>query len=33
MGIHFLPASKNGMIAIFSENPHWPYLSNDNYRF
>jgi hypothetical protein len=28
-GIHFLPASKNGMIAIFSENPHLPYLSND----
>jgi len=23
-GIHFLPASKNGMIAIFSENPHLP---------
>jgi hypothetical protein len=29
MGIHFLPAYKNGMIAIFSENPHLPYLSND----
>jgi hypothetical protein len=28
-GIHFLLAYKNGMIAIFSENPHLPYLSND----